>query len=113
MEYNKDGAVRSKEISEKKFAAKDIWGAKKFSLKPQKLYPRLDGLHQMLETLDVYLSPEKKIGRKSDWYKILGVSPDANDDTLRRNYRKMALILHPDKKKSIGVDGAFKILSEA
>ncbi|KAF6152039.1 hypothetical protein GIB67_031361 [Kingdonia uniflora] len=67
----------------------------------------------MLATFDVYLLAEKKIGRESDWYGILGVSLDASDDTLRGHYRKMALILHPDKNKSIGADGAFKILSEA
>ncbi|XP_057949600.1 uncharacterized protein LOC131144765 [Malania oleifera] len=113
MECNKDEASRAKEIAEKKFTAKDIAGAKKFALKAQNLYPGLDGLPQMLATLDVYISAENKINGEADWYGILGVNPHADDDTVRKQYRKLALMLHPDKNKSLGADGAFKLISEA
>ncbi|KAM7484056.1 hypothetical protein LguiA_000065 [Lonicera macranthoides] len=113
MECNKDEAVRAKEISEKKFLAKDIAGAKKFALKAQNLYPDLEGMSNMLATLDVYISAENKICGEADWYGILGVNPLADEQTIRKQYRKLALILHPDKNKSIGADGAFKLISEA
>lgn len=32
-----------------------------------------------------------------DYYALLGVSPDANADAVRRAYRKAALRLHPDR----------------
>ncbi|XP_022770499.1 uncharacterized protein LOC111313895 [Durio zibethinus] len=113
MDCNKDEAIRAKELSEKKLSEMDVVGAKKFALKAQNLYPELDGLSQLLATLDVYISADKKINGEVDWYRVLGVQPYANEDTIRKHYRKLALILHPDKNKSVGADGAFKILSEA
>ncbi|CAJ2667982.1 unnamed protein product [Trifolium pratense] len=113
MECNKDEATRAKEIAERKFIAKDILGAKKFALKAQNLFPSLEGIPQMVATLDVYISAENKVKGEEDWYGILGVNPRADDDTVRKHYRKLALMLHPDKNKSIGADGAFKFISEA
>ncbi|KAF2294938.1 hypothetical protein P3X46_013980 [Hevea brasiliensis] len=113
MECNKDEAAKAKEIAEKKFLAKDLAGAKRFALKAQNLYPGLEGVPQMVATLDVYSSAENKINGEPDWYGILGVDPKADDETVRKQYRKLALMLHPDKNKSIGADGAFKLISEA
>lgn len=113
MECNRDEAKRAKEIAESKFSRKDIMGAKKFALKAQTLYPGLDGISQLLAMLDVYVAAENKINGELDFYGILGVSPLADDKTVRKHYRELALCLHPDKNKSIGADGAFKYISEA
>ncbi|KAK9278247.1 hypothetical protein L1049_027810 [Liquidambar formosana] len=113
MECNKDEATRAKEISVNKLTEKDFSGAKKFALKAQNLYPGLEGLGPLLEILDVYISAEKRINGEVDWYGVLGVDPLADDDTIRKQYRRLALTLHPDKNKSVGAEGAFKILSEA
>ncbi|XP_076885635.1 uncharacterized protein LOC143535198 [Bidens hawaiensis] len=113
MECNRDEAKRAKEIAEIKFSNKDITGAKKFALKAQNLYPDVDGISQMISTLDIYIAAENKTNNESDFYGILGVSPSADDDTVRKHYRKLALFLHPDKNKSVGADGAFKYISEA
>lgn len=113
MECNRDEAVRSKEIAERKFTEKNYAGAKKFALKAQNLFPGLDGLSQMLTTLDVYIAADNKISGEVDWYGVLGVNPLADDDTVRKQYRKLALVLHPDKNKCLGAEGAFKLVSEA
>nr|XP_043614010.1 uncharacterized protein LOC122585959 [Erigeron canadensis] len=113
MECNRDEAMRAKEIAEIKFSRKDVEGAKKFALKAQSLYPDLEGISRMIATLDVYIAAENKINGESDFYGILGVNPLADDDTVRKNYRKLALFLHPDKNKSVGADGAFKYVSES
>src|SRR5690606_35409676 len=47
------------------------------------------------------------------WYGILGVDPLADDESVRKQYRKLALMLHPDKNKCKGAEGAFKLVSEA
>ncbi|XP_039060686.1 uncharacterized protein LOC120204724 [Hibiscus syriacus] len=113
MECNKDEATRARELAEKKFTAKDINGAKKFALKAQNLYPGLEGIPHMIATLNVYIAAENKINGEADWYGILDVNPLADDEAVRKQYRKLALMLHPDKNKSIGAEGAFKLISEA
>ncbi|GKV31304.1 hypothetical protein SLEP1_g40007 [Rubroshorea leprosula] len=113
MECNKDEAARAKEIAEKKVKEKDYAGAKKFALKAQNLYPGLEGLDQMLTTIGVYISAENKVNGEVDWYKVLDVNPGADDETIKRQYRKLALLLHPDKNKSVCADGAFNLVSEA
>lgn len=113
MECNKDDALRAKEIAERKFLAKDFLGARKFALKAQNLNPGLEGISQMLATLGVHIAAESKVNGEGNFYEILGVSPKADDEAIRKQYRKLALMLHPDKNKSIGAEAAFKHVSEA
>ncbi|KAL2550637.1 DNAJ heat shock N-terminal domain-containing protein [Forsythia ovata] len=113
MECNRDEALRAMTIAEEKFENKEFASAKKLALKAQTLYPGLEGISQILTTLDVYISAENKINGEVDWYGILGLNPSSDDETVRKQYRKLALVLHPDKNKSVGAEGAFKFLSEA
>lgn len=113
MECNKDDAIKAKQIAERKFSANDLEGAKRFALKAQNLYPGLEGISQMLATLDVYAAAENPVLGEADFYGVLGVTPQSDDDTIRKQYRKLALMLHPDKNKSIGAEGAFKLISVA
>lgn len=113
MDCNRDEALRAKSIAESKLEQKDFFGAKKFALKAQALYPELDGISHMLTTLDVYVSAENKISGETDWYGVLAVDPFADDEIIKKQYRKLALMLHPDKNKSVGADGAFQLILEA
>ncbi|ESW19848.1 hypothetical protein PHAVU_006G160400 [Phaseolus vulgaris] len=114
MECNKEEAVRAKEIAERRMQNKDFNGARKFALKAQQLYPDLENINQMLIVCDVHCFAEQKLfGNEMDWYKILQIELMADDTTIRKQYRKFALQLHPDKNKFAGAEAAFKLIGEA
>ncbi|XP_073727281.1 dnaJ homolog subfamily C member 18 [Misgurnus anguillicaudatus] len=54
-----------------------------------------------------------RIKRCKDFYEILGVSKDADDDDLKKAYRKLALRFHPDKNFAPGATDAFKAIGNA
>lgn len=113
MESNTEEALRAREIAEKRFREKDYVGAKHYASKAQSLYPGLEGISQMVATFEVYVASEAKFHGEFDYYSILGLSPSADKDKVKKQYKKMAVLLHPDKNKSMGADGAFKFVSEA
>lgn len=41
-----------------------------------------------------------KVAKRKDYYKILGISKDATTSQVRKAYRKLAVLHHPDKQKS-------------
>jgi curved DNA-binding protein len=48
-----------------------------------------------------------------DYYKIMGLSRNANEDEIKRAYRKLARKYHPDVSKEKDAEAKFKELGEA
>ncbi|XP_076932610.1 uncharacterized protein LOC143598216 [Bidens hawaiensis] len=114
MECNKEEAIRAKQLAEKKMEIKDFSGALKIALKAQSLDPALENISQLILVCDVHCSAEKQsFGTDKDWYGILKVDPSADDISIKKQYRKLALVLHPDKNSFSGSTDAFKLIGEA
>ncbi|KAI1170723.1 hypothetical protein F4777DRAFT_101130 [Nemania sp. FL0916] len=57
---------------------------------------------------------ELKKSQRKDYYKILGVAKDADEATIKKAYRKLAIIHHPDKNRDDeGAAERFKDIGEA
>ncbi|MCO5566404.1 hypothetical protein L7F22_020081 [Adiantum nelumboides] len=114
MECNRSEAMRAMEMAEQKFVSQDYLGARKLALKAQQIFPALENISQMIAVFDVHVAAQTRIGiNEKDWYGILQIEPTADDAVVKKQYRKLALFLHPDKNKSIGAESAFKLIGEA
>ncbi|XP_019163102.1 PREDICTED: uncharacterized protein LOC109159457 [Ipomoea nil] len=113
MECNKDEALKAKELAEKKMQNNDFEGAQKVAAKAQRLYPDLENINQLLAVCNVHCSAKNMLGLDKDWYGILQVDRSADEVTIKKQYRKLALVLHPDKNKFPGAEAAFKLIGEA
>ncbi|XP_060213810.1 uncharacterized protein LOC132640993 [Lycium barbarum] len=113
MEPNVEEALQAKANAERKFAERDFLSAKNYALRAQMLCPNLDGISQMVATFGVHSAAEMKVNGEFDFYTILGMDPSANRAKLKKQYKRMAVLLHPDKNKNVGADGAFRLVSEA
>ena len=47
------------------------------------------------------------------FFSILGVSPNCSQEQIRKHYKKIAVLVHPDKNKQAGAEEAFKVLQRS
>ncbi|CAN4108661.1 unnamed protein product [Withania somnifera] len=112
MDCNKDEALRAKQVAEKKMLNNDFEGAKMFAAKAEQLYPQLENISQLLAVCNVHCSAQNyRVGSERDWYGILQLDRLSDEVTIKKQYRKLALMLHPDKNKLPGAEAAFKLIS--
>ncbi|KAH0435947.1 hypothetical protein IEQ34_026495 [Dendrobium chrysotoxum] len=113
MECNKEEAIRAKDIAEKKMQIRDFVGAKKLLLKALHLFPDIENASHMLTVCEVHCSAESLVNGQTDHYGVLQVESSADEALIRKQYRRFALLLHPDKNKFSGAEAAFKLVGEA
>ncbi|ONK65637.1 uncharacterized protein A4U43_C07F39120 [Asparagus officinalis] len=110
MECRKEEAEKALKLAEEKFKANDLQGAKRFALKAQSIYPSLPNLTQTITAYGIHVLAATK---SDDWHSILGVSPDADHETIKKQYKKLCMLTHPDKNRSAAAEGATKIILQA
>ncbi|XP_037494874.1 uncharacterized protein LOC105630993 [Jatropha curcas] len=111
---NRGEAERLLGVAEKLLQSRDFSGTRDFAVLAQETEPLLEGPDQILAVADVLLSAEKRINNHHDWYAILQIDRRSDDqDLLKKQYRRFALLLHPDKNKFPFADQAFKLVADA
>ncbi|XP_073132327.1 uncharacterized protein [Henckelia pumila] len=114
MECNKEEAIRAMEMAEKKMEKNDFDAARRIAKKAQSIYPEIENISQLITVCDVHCSSLKRVlGSEKDWYEILQVEKLADEPTIKKQYRRLALFLHPDKNRFPGAEAAFKLICEA
>ncbi|KAM0881297.1 hypothetical protein ACQ4PT_033037 [Festuca glaucescens] len=113
MECNREEAIKAREIATKKLENKDFVGAKRIALKAQRIFPELENLSQLLTVCEVHCAAEAKLNGLLDFYGILQMDVTADEATIKKQYRKLAFSLHPDKNSFPSAEAAFKLVAEA
>ncbi|CAH8387051.1 unnamed protein product [Eruca vesicaria subsp. sativa] len=113
MDCNKEEASRAKAMAESMMQRGDFPKAQKLLMKAQRLFSGLESLPQMLAVCDVHCAAVNKINGLENWYGILQVMHFSDDVMIKKQYRNLALLLHPDKNQFPGAESAFKLVGEA
>ncbi|XP_061350073.1 J protein JJJ2 [Gastrolobium bilobum] len=101
-------------VAEKLLQNRDLIGSREFAILAQETEPLLEGSDQILAIVDVLIAAEKRVNNHPDWYSILQVDRRSEDiDFIKKQYRRLALLLHPDKSRFYLADHAFKLVADA
>ncbi|KAK7252516.1 hypothetical protein RIF29_36511 [Crotalaria pallida] len=104
-------ALRLHSQAETKFKTNHLKSALKYAKRAHRLAPHLPSISGTLTSLTILRSAA---AATPNWYKILGLEPFSNATAVRKQYKKLAFLLHPDKNPSfVGSDEAFKLVGEA
>ncbi|XP_027330948.1 uncharacterized protein LOC113846655 [Abrus precatorius] len=101
-------------IAEKLLHTRDLMGSREFAVLAQETEPLLEGSDQILAIVDVLLAADKRVNNHPDWYAVLQVDRRSDNlELIRKQYRRLALLLHPDKNRFYFADHAFKLVADA
>ncbi|XP_050228416.1 uncharacterized protein LOC126677700 [Mercurialis annua] len=109
---NQEEALRLKSIAESNYKDSHLKTALKYAKKAHKLSPNLEGLSSMLTSFKILRAGAANSDDFRDWYKVLQVEPFSHANTIKKQYKKLALVLHPDKNPFLGCEDAFKLVGE-
>ncbi|KAF7830008.1 curved DNA-binding protein [Senna tora] len=101
-------------VAEKLLFNRDLTGSREFAILAQETEPLLEGSDLILAIVEVLLAADNRINNHLDWYAILQIDRRSDDfEFIRKQYRRLALLLHPDKNGFPLADQAFKLVSDA
>ncbi|CAM8916009.1 unnamed protein product [Rhodiola kirilowii] len=99
MEFNNADASQAFQIALHKLHEGDFYGAKRYVLEVQRLFPELERIPLLLEVIDLHIAAATSVYGERDWYGILRVDPSASREVIKKSFTKLQLKVHPDKNK--------------
>ncbi|XP_010540737.1 PREDICTED: uncharacterized protein LOC104814411 [Tarenaya hassleriana] len=106
-------AIRHKNLAESNFRKSNLESALNHARTALRLSPSTEGLSSMVTAFEIISSAADSVaGDSPEWYRILQVEPFSHTNTIKQRYRKLALVLHPDKNPYVGCEEAFKLVNE-
>ncbi|KAG6399417.1 hypothetical protein SASPL_140898 [Salvia splendens] len=118
--HSKEEALRLKTLAEEKYNSGDLNSAVAYAERARDLHPSISGLHQMLTAFQILraaaaspLPGGENQKPTSDYYMILQVQRFSHINSIKKQYKKLALTLHPDKNPFVASEEAFKLVGEA
>lgn len=64
----------------------------------------------MMATFEVYIAFEVKYNGELDYYSIVGLKHFAKKEVVKKQNKKLVVLLHPNKNKCVEADKAFKLV---
>nr|XP_034570545.1 protein transport protein sec31-like [Setaria viridis]TKV92822.1 hypothetical protein SEVIR_9G185900v2 [Setaria viridis] len=108
-------ARKAHALAEKCFLAGNVHGARQWMQSAVRLAPGLPGTAQIVAAYDVHAAAARRRPPDS-WYAVLDLhpaGPTITHDDVKRQYRRLCLLVHPDKNPCAAADGAFKLVQAA
>ncbi|KAF7076085.1 hypothetical protein CFC21_080786 [Triticum aestivum] len=116
-------ATRDKEVAAEEayqraellYHAGNFTGACRHAQRAQQLFPALPGVANALAAYSIHAAAAAGRPGRPNWKDVLALEKQATPtrDTIRRQFLRLSLLVHPDKNRSAAAEGAFKILRQA
>ncbi|XP_059648001.1 uncharacterized protein LOC132294236 [Cornus florida] len=101
-------------IADKLLTSRDLIGSKTFAIRARESDPGLEYADRILAVADTLIAAESRFNNQHDWYSILQlVRPTHDLQLIATQYRRLALLLNPNRNKLAFADEAFKLVSDA
>jgi hypothetical protein len=116
-----EAAERLHRLAEQRFLAGDVAGALRAGREAKaRCRTTLPGLDRAVAAYEVHAAAGMSRASGRNWYAVLNVGArtslsidGATHEDIKRRYKRLCLVLHPDKNGSVAAEGAFKLLQEA
>ncbi|TVU44001.1 hypothetical protein EJB05_03425, partial [Eragrostis curvula] len=107
-------AEKAYKAAEKCFILGDINGAIRWA---SPLSSSHRDLANALAAYEVHAAAALFPSRGENWHAVLGMdklpASAITEDEIKKRYKRLCLVLHPDKNRSAAADGAFKLIRQA
>ena len=109
MANDREEAEKAYRFAEERFVA----GALRSARNAKRLFASLPALQNAAAAYEVHAAVAAAARGGRNWYAVLGLPSDATHEDMKKQYKRLCLVLHPDKNRSAAADGAFKLLQQA